>query len=60
MSFSVMAAEHRVCDQKHEKQKRHSDGDEKLCGRCREAFSGDDCGCTFWEGQREKKYALTQ
>lgn len=29
VSFSVMAAEHRVCDQKHEEQKRQSDGDDK-------------------------------
>lgn len=33
VSSSVMAAEHRVCDEKHDEHKTNSDGAEKLCRR---------------------------
>lgn len=50
-----MAAEHRVCDQKHEKHKRQSDGAEKLHGREGEVFSRGSRGWNLWDGWTERK-----
>lgn len=52
MSSSVVAAEHRVCDQKHEEQQRQSDGAEEFRRRYGEADAGAKCGCTFRDGQK--------
>lgn len=54
MSSSVMAAEHRVCDQEHKEHKTQSHGAEEVFGRKGEAFSQGDCGCRFWEETERK------